>query len=63
MTCVRCEIVRAKIIAAGMGGLRRGAEAITAELVSRYGSAYYQKGRQVLRKVPTGDELIYEARR
>lgn len=63
MTCIRCEIARAKIIAMGMGGLRRDAATITAELVSRYGSAYYQKGRKVLRKVPTGDELIYEARR
>lgn len=63
MTCVRCEIVRAKIIAAGMGGLRKDAATITAELVARYGSAYFQKGRCVLRKVPTGDELIYEARR
>lgn len=63
MSCLRCELIRAKAIAMGMGGLRRDAQAITAELVGRYGSAYYQKGRQVLRKVPTGDELIYEARR
>lgn len=63
MSCLRCELVRAKAIAIAMGGLRRDAATITAELVSRYGSAYYQRGRQVLRKVPAGDELIYEARR
>lgn len=63
MNCLRCELFRAKAIAMGMAGLRKDAATITAELVGRYGSAYYQKGRQVLRKVPTGDELIYEARR
>lgn len=63
MSCLRCEITRAKIIAAGMAGLRRDIETITAELVSRYGSDYYRKGRCVLRKMPTGDQLIYEARR
>lgn len=63
MNCLRCELFRAKAIAMGMAGLRKDAQAITAELVARYGSAYYQKGRCVFRKVPTGDELIYEARR
>lgn len=63
MSCLRCELTRAKIIAAGMAGLRRDVETITAELVSRYGEAYYRKGRCIFRKVPTGDELIHEGRR
>lgn len=63
MTCLRCELIRAKVIAIGLGGLRKDAAAITADLVGRYGPAYYQAGRRVMRKVPTGDELIYEARR
>jgi hypothetical protein len=63
MTCAPCELIRARAIAMAMGGLRKSAKQITEALVGRYGSMYYQAGNKVMRKVPTGDELIYEARR
>lgn len=63
MTCTRCEIVRAKIIAAGLGGLRRSGAEIVKDLRGRYGDAYQLKGLRVVRSDPAGDVLIYEARR
>jgi hypothetical protein len=60
MTCVRCEIIRAKAIAIGMGGLRRTVQQIADELRNRYGVTYYRDGRRVMRTMPTGDVLIYE---
>lgn len=63
MTCLRCEVVRAKIIAAGLGGLRRSGAEIVKDLQGRYGDVYQLKGLRVVRATPTGDLLIYEARR
>lgn len=61
MTCVRCEVVRARAIAMGMAGLRKSGEQIVAELVGRYGDVYFLKGLQVMRKTPAEDILIIEA--
>lgn len=63
MTCLRCEIVRAKTIAVGMAGLRRTVQQIADELRGRYGADYYRDGRRVMRSVPTGDVVILEGRR
>ena len=63
MSCLRCEIARAKIIAIGMGGLRKPMQDILFELQQRYGSVYRQDGRRIVRGTPTGDVVIYESRR
>lgn len=63
MTCVRCEVIRAKAIAMGMAGLRKSGEQITAELVGRYGSAYRLDGRRVVRDTGADQILIIEVRR
>ena len=63
MSCLRCEIIRAKAISIGMGGLRKPLQDILFELVSRYGSHYRLDGRQIKRTTPTGDVVIYEGRR
>lgn len=63
MTCIRCEVVRAKIIATGMAGLRKTGEQIVAELVSRYGSVYFLQGRRVMRRSPAEEIFIIEVRR
>lgn len=63
MSCLRCEIVRAKMIAVGMGGLRRTVQQIADDLRGRYGEVYYRDGRRVMRSVATGDLVIYEGRR
>lgn len=63
MTCLRCEVVRAKIIASGLGGLRRSGVEIVKDLQGRYGDVYQLKGLRIVRTTPTGDLLIYEARR
>lgn len=63
MTCVRCEVVRAKAIAMGMAGLRKTGEQIVAELVGRYGPLYQLDGKRVIRKTPTEDIFIIEVRR
>lgn len=63
MQCLRCEVVRAKVIAIGLGGLRKTGAEIAKDLTGRYGDAYQLKGRRVVRVTPTEDILIYEARR
>lgn len=63
MSCLRCEIARAKIIAMGMAGLRRTVQQIADDLRGRYGEVYYRDGRRVMRSVPTGDVVIWEGRR
>lgn len=63
MSCLRCEIARAKIIAMGMAGLRRTVQQIADDLRGRYGDAYYRDGRRVIRSAPTGDVIIWEGRR
>jgi hypothetical protein len=63
MTCVRCEVVRAKIIATGLGGLRKTGAEIVKDLQGRYGDVYQLKGLRVVRASQSGDILIYEARR
>lgn len=62
-TCVRCEIVRAKAIAIGMGGLRKPLQDILAALQSRYGPAYQLNGRRIERNTAEGVVVIYEVRR
>lgn len=63
MSCVRCEVIRAKAIAMGMAGLRRNGEQIVAELIGRYGDVYQLDGRRVIRKTPAEDIFIIEVRR
>lgn len=63
MTCLRCEVVRAKIIASGMAGLRRSGEQIVAELCGRYGDVYFLQGLRVMRKSYPEDLFIIEVRR
>lgn len=63
MTCVRCEVVRAKAIAMGMAGLRKSGEQIAAELAGRYGPAYRLDGRRVVRDTGVDQILIIEVRR
>lgn len=65
MSCVRCEIARAKIVAGGMAGVGMSAEAILTKLVGWYGPAYYRSGRHVYRADEKGGPtvLICEARR
>lgn len=63
MTCVRCEVVRAKIIATGLAGLRRSGEQILADLRGRYGDVYQMDGRRIVRRTPAEDIFIIEVRR
>lgn len=65
MTCVRCEVIRAKAIAMGMAGLRRTGEQIVAELRGRYGDVYFlsHRRRWVMRKSQPEDLFIIEVRR
>lgn len=63
MTCVRCEVVRAKIIAAGMAGLRKTGAQILADLRGRYGDVYQMDGRRIVRRTPAEDIFIIEVRR
>lgn len=63
MICLRCEVVRAKIIATGMAGLRKTGEQILAELQGRYGDAYFLEGRRIMRKTPIENLFIIEVRR
>lgn len=63
MTCLRCEVVRAKIIAAGMVGLRKTGKQVVDELQSRYGPVYQLIGRRVVRVTPSGQIHIVEVRR
>jgi len=63
MTCLRCEIARAKIIAMALGGLRKSADEIVEDLQGRYGDMYQLKQRRIVRCHATGDVLIYEERR
>lgn len=63
MTCLRCEVVRAKIIATGMAGLRRDGSQIVAELCGRYGDVYFLVGKRVMRRTPAEDLFIIEVRR
>lgn len=63
MTCLRCEIARARVIAGALGGLRRSGVEIVKDLQGRYGDAYQLKGRNIMRSTPAGDVMIYEARR
>lgn len=63
MTCVRCEVIRAKAIAMGMAGLRKSGEQIAAELVGRYGASYRLDGRRVVRDAGGDQILIIEVRR
>lgn len=66
MTCVRCEVIRAKAIAMGMAGLRKTGEQIVAELRGRYGDVYYLQGiagHRIMRKSQPEDVFIIEVRR
>lgn len=63
MSCLRCEIARAKFIAMGLSGLRRTTQQIADDLRTRYGTAYYRDGRKVMRTTPDGVIVIHEARR
>lgn len=63
MTCVRCEVVRAKIIAAGLSGLRKTGAQILADLRGRYGDVYQMDGRRIVRRTPAQDIFIIEVRR
>lgn len=63
MTCLRCEVVRAKIIATGMAGLRKTGEQILAELQGRYGDVYFREGNKIMRNSPAGDLFIIEVRK
>lgn len=63
MTCVRCEVVRAKIIATGLAGLRRTGAQILADLQGRYGDVYQMDGRRIVRRTPAEDIFIIEVRR
>lgn len=63
MTCIRCEVVRAKAIAMGMAGLRKTGVQIVAELQARYGDAYQLDGRRVVRKSSADEIFIIEVRR
>lgn len=61
--CLRCEIARAKIIAMGLGGLRKTGAEIAKDLQGRYGEMYQLKGTSIIRAGYPEDVLIYEARR
>lgn len=61
--CLRCEIARAKIIAMGLGGLRKTGAEIAKDLQGRYGDMYQLKGTSIIRVGYPEDVLIYEARR
>lgn len=63
MTCLRCEVVRAKIIATGMQGLRKTGEQILEDLQGRYGDMYFKDGNRIMRRTPSEDLLIVEVRR
>ena len=63
MTCVRCEVARAKIIAMGLCGLRRTGAQILADLQGRYGDVYFMDGLSIKRRTPTEDLFIIEVRR
>lgn len=63
MTCVRCEVIRAKAIAMGMAGLRKTGEQILSELQGRYGDVYFLEGKRIMRKTPTEDLFIIEVRK
>lgn len=63
MTCLRCEVVRAKIIATGMAGLRRSGDQIVAELCGRYGDVYFLQGLRIMRNSYPEDLFIIEVRR
>lgn len=63
MTCVRCEVVRAKIIANGLSGLRKTGAQILADLRGRYGDVYQMDGRRIVRRTPAEDIFIIEVRR
>lgn len=63
MTCVRCEVIRAKAIAMGMAGLRKSGEQIAAELRGRYGPSYRLDGLRVIRDTASEEILIIEVRR
>lgn len=63
MTCLRCEVVRAKIIAAGLAGLRKTGAQILADLQGRYGDVYFLEGKRIMRKTPAENLIIIEVRR
>lgn len=63
MTCLRCEVVRAKIIATGLAGLRWTGYQILTDLQGRYGDVYFLEGKRIMRKTPTEDLFIIEVRR
>lgn len=63
MTCVRCEVVRAKMIATGLQGLRKTGAQILEDLQGRYGDAYQMDGRRIVRHTPAEDIFIIEVRR
>lgn len=63
MTCVRCEVIRAKAIAMGMAGLRKTNAQILKELRSRYGDVYFMDGWKIMRENPCEDIFIIEVRR
>lgn len=63
MTCLRCEVVRAKIIATGLAGLRKTGDQILADLQGRYGDVYFMEGRRIMRKSYPEDLFIIEVRR
>lgn len=63
MTCLRCEVIRAKVIATGLVGLRWNGAQILADLRGRYGDVYFLEGKRIMRKTPAENLLIIEVRR
>lgn len=63
MTCLRCEVVRAKIIATGLAGLRKTCDEILSDLQGRYGEIYFRQGNRIMRNSPGGDLFIIEVNR
>ncbi len=60
MRCHKCELVRAKVIAIGMAGLRKPLTEIVAELQKRYGDMYKIHGQKIIRETPTSYEVVYD---
>lgn len=63
MSCLRCEIARAKFIAMGLAGLRLTAQQIADDLRNRYGPAYQVDGRDVVRVDSKEKVIIFSGRR
>ena len=62
MSCIRCEVARAKVIAMGMAGLSRSLADIHQALVDRYGPVYIIEGKTIYRMSPGGNIRIHGGR-